>query len=468
MAAEPVHHRKPVYTHLYVQVLVGILIGVGLGFFAPSLATQMRPLGDGFVKLIRMMIAPIIFCTVVAGIAKMGDMKEVGRVGIKALVYFEAVTTVALAIGLVVVNVFQPGAGINANPQTIDTGSIQSYTSGAQQLHGVDFVLNIIPTTVVDAFAKGEILQVLLFSVLLGAALSHFGERGRPVIELIDAFGHALFGVVGIIMRLAPLGAFGAMAFTVGTYGIGTLASLGKLMAGVYLTSFLFVAVVLGGIALATGFNLWRFLVYIKEEIFLVLGTSSSEAALPGLLHKLEFAGAARPVVGLVVPTGYSFNLDGTSIYLTMAAIFIAQAFNIQLGLGEQLGILAVLLLTSKGAAAVTGGGFITLAATLSSTSSVPVAGLALLLGVDRFMSECRAITNLIGNGVATLVVARWENELDRDRLRAVLAHEPDEEADETMEGLMQAEPVDHVAGADGAVPVGAGPARAHQEARQG
>jgi aerobic C4-dicarboxylate transport protein len=468
MAAEALHHRKPVYAHLYVQVLVGILIGVGLGFFAPSLATQMRPLGDGFVKLIRMMIAPIIFCTVVAGIAKMGDMKEVGRVGIKALVYFEAVTTLALAIGLVVVNVFQPGAGINANPQAIDTGSIQSYTSGAQQLHGVDFVLNIIPTTVVDAFARGEILQVLLFSVLLGAALSHFGERGRPLVELIDAFGHALFGVVGIIMRLAPLGAFGAMAFTVGTYGIGTLASLGKLMAGVYLTSFLFVAVVLGTIAFVTGFNLWRFLVYIKEEIFLVLGTSSSEAALPGLLHKLEVAGAARPVVGLVVPTGYSFNLDGTSIYLTMAAIFIAQAFNIQLGLGEQLGILAVLLLTSKGAAAVTGGGFITLAATLSSTSSVPVAGLALLLGVDRFMSECRAITNLIGNGVATLVVARWENELDRGRLWAVLAHEPEEEADETMEGLMQAEPVDHVAGADGAVPVGAGPARAHQEARLG
>jgi aerobic C4-dicarboxylate transport protein len=284
-----------------------------------------------------------------------------------------------------------------------------------------------------------------LFSVLLGAALSRFGERGRPVIEFIDAFGHALFGVVGIIMRVAPLGAFGAMAFTVGTYGIGTLASLGKLMAGVYLTSFLFVAVVLGTIAWLTGFNLWRFLVYIKEEIFLVLGTSSSEAALPGMIHKLEFAGASRPVVGLVVPTGYSFNLDGTSIYLTMAAIFIAQAFNIQLGLGEQLGILAVLLLTSKGAAAVTGGGFITLAATLSSTSTVPVAGLALLLGVDRFMSECRAITNLIGNGVATLVVARWERELDAKRLQLALTREPEEEADETLEGLISAEPLDRV-----------------------
>jgi aerobic C4-dicarboxylate transport protein len=392
-----------------------------------------------------MMIAPIIFCTVVAGIAKMGDMKEVGRVGLKALLYFEAVTSLALLIGLVVVNVFQPGAGINADPQSIDARGIQTYTQGAQELHGVDFFLNIIPTTVVDAFAKGEILQVLLFSILFGAALSRFGERGRPVVEFIDAVGHALFGVVGIIMRVAPLGAFGAMAFTIGTYGVGTLVSLGKLMAGVYLTSFLFVFVVLGVIAMLTGFSLLRFLAYIKEEIFLVLGTSSSESALPGLMHKLEYAGAARPVVGLVVPTGYSFNLDGTSIYLTMAAIFIAQAFNIQLGLGQQLGILGVLLLTSKGAAAVTGGGFITLAATLASTGTVPVEGLALLLGVDRFMSECRAITNLIGNGVATLVVARWENELDRSRFESVLGHEPDEEADETIDGLMAAEPLDHV-----------------------
>jgi aerobic C4-dicarboxylate transport protein len=450
----PLAHRKPIYAHLYVQVLTAIVIGVVLGFAYPDLAKQMRPLGDGFIKLIRMMIAPIIFTTVVAGIAKMGDMKSVGRVGLKALIYFEAVTALALVIGLVVVNVFQPGAGINANPQNIDTRSIQTYTQGAQELHGVDFVMNIIPTTVVDAFAKGDILQVLLFSILFGAALSRFGERGRPVIEFIDAVGHALFGVVGIIMRVAPLGAFGAMAFTIGTYGIGTLVSLGKLMAGVYVTSFLFVFVILGVIAMLTGFNLWRFLVYIKEEIFLVLGTSSSESALPGLIHKLEFAGAARPVVGLVVPTGYSFNLDGTSIYLTMAAIFIAQAFNIQLDLGQQLGILGVLLLTSKGAAAVTGGGFITLAATLASTGSVPVEGLALLLGVDRFMSECRAITNLIGNGVATLVVARWEKELDQSRLESVLTHEPVEEADETLEGLMTAEPVDHVRRADGVAPV--------------
>jgi aerobic C4-dicarboxylate transport protein len=446
-------HRKPLYTHLYVQVLTAILIGIVLGFAYPDLAKQMKPLGDAFIKLIRMMIAPIIFATVVAGIAKMGDMKEVGRVGLKALIYFEAVTALALVIGLVVVNVFQPGAGINADPASIDTRSIQSYTQGAQELHGIDFLMNIIPTTVVDAFAKGEILQVLLFSILFGAALSRFGERGRPVVEFIDAVGHALFGVVGIIMRVAPLGAFGAMAFTIGTYGIGTLVSLGKLMAGVYLTSFLFVFVVLGVIAMLTGFNLWRFLVYIKEEIFLVLGTSSSESALPGLMHKLEFAGAARPVVGLVVPTGYSFNLDGTSIYLTMAAIFIAQAFNIQLGLGQQLGILGVLLLTSKGAAAVTGGGFITLAATLASTGSVPVEGLALLLGVDRFMSECRAITNLIGNGVATLVVARWEKELDESRLESVLSHEPTEEADETLDSLMAAEPLDRVR--DGRQPAG-------------
>ena len=445
MLTQQPRRRKPLYAHLYAQVLFAIVVGATLGFLVPGLAAQMKPLGDGFVKLIRMMIAPIIFATVVAGIAKMGDMKEVGRVGLKALVYFEVLTTIALVIGLVVVNLLRPGAGINANPQAIDTRSIQSYTSGAEQLHGVDFVMNIIPNTVFDAFTRGEILQVLLFSILFGAALAHFGERGRPLLELIDQLGHVLFGVIGVIMRLAPLGAFGAMAYTVSQYGIGSLVSLGKLMAGVYATSFLFVFVVLGLVAWITGFNLWRFLGYIKEEIFLVLGTSSSESALPGLIHKLEFAGAARPVVGLVVPTGYSFNLDGTSIYLTMAAVFIAQAFNIDLSLGQQLGILGVLLLTSKGAAAVTGGGFITLAATLASTGAVPVEGLALLLGVDRFMSECRAITNLIGNGVATLVVARWENELDLSRLQDVLAHEPDDEADETLDGLMNAEPIDRV-----------------------
>jgi aerobic C4-dicarboxylate transport protein len=428
--------RRPLYAHLYFQVLAAIVVGVVLGFLAPSLAQQMKPLGDGFIKLIRMLIAPIVFTTVVVGIARVGDMREVGRVGLKALVYFEAVTTLALLIGLVVVNVLQPGAGIHANAAAIDTKSIQSYTQSAQQQSGVDFVLNIIPNTVVDAFARGDVLEVLLFAVLFGAALSRLGERGRMVTDVIDGLGQALFGIVGIIMRVAPIGAFGAMAFTIGTYGIGTLASLGKLMLGVYVTSFLFVFVILGLIAWLTGFSLLRFLGYIKEEILLVLGTSSSESALPGLMRKLEVAGAPRGIVGLVVPTGYSFNLDGTSIYLTMAAVFIAQAFDVSLSVPQQLGILAVLLLTSKGAAAVTGGGFITLAATLASTGQVPVEGLALLLGVDRFMSECRAITNLIGNGVATLVVARWEGELDRQRLDEVLQHEPEAIADELPEAL--------------------------------
>src|SRR4051794_21056302 len=342
--------RQPLYAHLYFQVLVAIAVGVLLGVLLPAHATAMKPLGDGFIKLIKMMIAPIIFTTVVVGIAKMGDMKEVGRVGLKALVYFEAVTGLALIIGLVVVNVFQPGAGINADPNTLDTRAIATYARGAEQLHGVDFFLNIIPTTVVDAFAKGEILQVLLFSVLFGLALSHYGDKGRPLVELLDQANHALFGVIRLIMYLAPVGAFGAMAFTIGQFGIGTLLSLGKLMASVYLTSILFVAVVLGLIAHFTGFNLWQFIKYIKEEIFIVLGTSSSEAALPRMMTKLENLGCARPVVGLTIPTGYSFNLDGTSIYLTMAAIFIAQATNVDLNLGQQLGILGILLLTSKGA----------------------------------------------------------------------------------------------------------------------
>ncbi len=422
--------RKRFYRHLYFQVLAAIILGVVLGHFAPSLGTSMKPLGDAFVKLIKMMIAPIVFTTVVVGIAKMGDMKEVGRVGLKALIYFEAVTSLALIIGLVVVNILRPGGGINADPATLDTRAIASYTSSAQQLHGVDFFMNIIPSTVVDAFAKGEILQVLLFSILFGLALAHYGEKGRPLVELIDQANHALFGIIRLIMYFAPLGAFGAMAFTIGQYGIGTLFSLGKLMAGVYVTCFLFVFVILGIIAWLNGFSLWRFLNYIKEEIVLVLGTSSSEAALPRMMTKLENLGCARPVVGLTIPTGYSFNLDGTSIYLTMAALFIAQATNVDLSLPQQLTVLALLLLTSKGAAAVTGGGFITLAATLASISTVPVAGLALLLGVDRFMSEARAITNLIGNGVATVVVARWENALDVERMRSVLSAETDAEAE--------------------------------------
>jgi aerobic C4-dicarboxylate transport protein len=416
--------RKPFYTSLYFQVLIAIGVGVALGYFFPSTGAKMKPLGDGFIKLIKMMIAPIIFTTVVVGIAKIGDMKKVGRVGLKALIYFEAVSTLALAIGLVVVNLARPGAGVNADVNTLDTKAIAAYTSGAKSLSTEAFLLHIIPDSAVGAFASGEILQVLLLSVLFGFALALMGEKGRRLVDLLDQLSHALFKVIGIVMRVAPIGAFGAMAFTIGQYGIGSLLSLGKLMACVYITCLLFVFIVLGSIARVSGFGLWKFLKYIKEEIFVVLGTSSSEAALPRMISKLENAGCARPVVGLVIPTGYSFNLDGTSIYLTMAAVFIAQATNTPLSLGQQLAILGVLLLTSKGAAAVTGGGFITLAATLSTIGTVPVAGLALLLGIDRFMSEARAITNLIGNGVATMVVAKWEGALDEGRARAALAGE--------------------------------------------
>jgi aerobic C4-dicarboxylate transport protein len=423
--------QKPLYTHLYFQVLVAIAIGVTLGYFSPAMATAMKPFGDGFIKLIKMMIAPIIFTTVVVGIAKIGDMKKVGRVGLKALIYFELVTTLALAIGLVVVNLVRPGVGINADVTTLDTMEIAAFTAGRKPLSTVDLLLHIIPDSAVGAFASGEILQVLTFSVLFGLALGRFGDKGRPLLDLLDQLSHVLFDVIAIIMRLAPIGAFGAMAFTIGKYGLGTLLSLGTLMLCVYLTCLLFVFVVLGLIARLTGFSLWLFLRYIKEEILIVLGTSSSEAALPRMITKLENLGCGKSVVGMVIPTGYSFNLDGTSIYLTMAAIFIAQATNVHLSLGEQLGILGVLLLTSKGSAAVTGGGFITLAATLESTGTVPVAGLALLLGIDRFMSEARAITNLIGNGVATMVIARWEGALDLPHARSVLAEDTDLAAEE-------------------------------------
>lgn len=423
--------RKPLYTHLYFQVLTAIGIGVVLGFFFPATATAMKPVGDAFIKLIKMMIAPIIFTTVVIGIARMGDIKKVGRVGLKSLIYFEAVTTVALIIGLIVVNLVRPGAGINADISSLDTKEVAAYTAGGKPLSTTELLLHIIPDSAVGAFARGDILQVLTFSILFGLALGGFGEKGSPLIDLIDRLSHVLFDVIAIIMRLAPIGAFGAMAFTIGKYGAGTLVSLGKLMLCVYATCLLFVFGVLGLVARLTGFRLWQFLRYIKEEILIVLGTSSSEAALPRMITKLENAGCDQSVVGLVIPAGYSFNLDGTSIYLTMAAIFIAQATNVHLSLFEQLGILGVLLLTSKGSAAVTGGGFITLAATLESTGKLPVAGLALLLGVDRFMSEARAITNLIGNGVATMIVARWEGALDLSRLHSVLAEDTDLEADE-------------------------------------
>jgi aerobic C4-dicarboxylate transport protein len=406
---------------LYVQVLIGIGCGVLLGYLQPETGAAMRPLGDGFIKLIRMIIAPIIFCTVVVGIAQMGALKELGRIGLRALIYFEVVSSLALAIGLIVVSVVQPGVGVNAEQSTLDANSALQYTTAAKSLGATDFLLNIIPNTVVDAFAKGEILQVLLLAILSGLALLHLGDRVRPLIDMVDQVSQALFQMVGMIMRLAPIGAFGATAFTIGRYGIGTLFALGKLMLSVYATCFAFVIIVLGVIAKMSGFSLWKLLKYIREEILIVLGTSSSESVLPRIMAKLEHLGCSKSVVGLVVPTGYSFNLDGTSIYMTMGAIFVAQATNAQLSLTEEFQILAILLLTSKGAAAVTGGGFITLAATLAAFPRIPVVGLTLLIGVDRFMSEARAITNLIGNAVATVAIARWDGALDRERAARVL-----------------------------------------------
>src|SRR5687767_5280899 len=414
--------RRGWWKNLYVQVLAAILAGVLLGHFAPEVGAKMKPLGDGFIKLIKMIIGPVIFLTVVVGIAKMGDLKHVGRVGIKALIWFEVATTLALALGLIVVNLVQPGAGMNVSAESLDRSSVAGYADAAKSQSTVEFVLNVIPNTVVGAFAEGNLLQVLLFSLLFGAALTRLGERGHRVLHFFEEASHAFFGVVDTIMRLAPIGAFGAMAFTIGKYGVGTLASLGYLMAAVYATCLLYIIVVLGGIARISGFSLWKFLKYIRGELVLVLGTSSSESALPRLMDRLERAGCDRAVVGLVVPTGYSFNLDGTCIYLTMAAVFIAQAMGITLTLGEQLTLLAVLLLTSKGAAGVTGSGFITLAATLAALGGkVPVEGVALILGVDRFMSEARALTNIIGNGVATMVVAKWEGLRDDAKMHAAL-----------------------------------------------
>ncbi len=423
--------KKPLYRSLYFQVIIAILIGILLGYFYPETGAAMKPLGDGFIRLIKMIIAPIIFCTVVVGIAGMEDMKKVGKTGGLALIYFEVVSSIALIVGLTIVNLVQPGAGMNIDPATLDTKGVAAYTKPGQMQSTTEFLLNVIPNTVVDAFAKGEILQVLLFSVLFGFALHKFGGRGTLVFDVIEKTSHVLFSIVGIIMRVAPLGAFGAMAFTIGKYGVSTQFSLGKLMGTFYLTCLVFVFVVLGIIARLNGFSIWRFVKYIKEELFIVLGTSSSESVLPRMIAKMELLGARRSVVGLVIPTGYSFNLDGTSIYLTMAAVFIAQATNTPLDLTHQLTLLAVLLLTSKGAAGVTGSGFIVLAATLSAVGNVPVAGLALILGIDRFMSEARALTNLIGNGVATIVVARWCKDLDETKLRRHLAQETEEEAEE-------------------------------------
>jgi aerobic C4-dicarboxylate transport protein len=414
--------KRPFYTNLYVQVLVAIAIGVVLGVVAPEKAAAMRPLGDGFIKLVKMLIAPIVFTTVVVGIAHMGEMRDVGRIGLRALLYFEAVSTLALIIGLIVVRVLQPGSGVGFDPATADMSAVSAYTTASEHLSTVDFIMNVIPDTIVGGFARGEVLQVLLFSVLFGLALLRLGPRVHRLVEIIEMTSAALFEVVAIIMRLAPIGAFGAMAFTVGRYGLGSLLALGKLMAGVYITCVFFVFIVLGAIAHATGFSIFRFLRYIGEEILIVLGTSSSETVLPRIMAKLEHLGCAKPVVGLVVPTGYSFNLDGTSIYMTMAAMFVAQASGVHLSIAQELGILGVLLLTSKGAAAVTGSGFVTLAATLAAFPTIPVAGLTLLLGVDRFMSEARAITNLIGNAVATMVVAKWDGALDLERAQSILA----------------------------------------------
>jgi aerobic C4-dicarboxylate transport protein len=413
--------KKPFYKILYVQVLIAIALGVALGVFYPGNAVDMKPFGDGFIKLIKMIIAPVIFCTVVSGIAGMESMKKMGRVGGKALLYFEVVSTIALVIGMVVSNVLRPGDGFISAPGAMDPNAVAEFTTKAKPLSFVEILLNIIPTTLVDAFAKGDILQVLLVSILFGLALSHLGPMGKPVATLIDDLSKAVFGMVGIIMKAAPIGAFGAMAFTIGKYGFHALIPLAKLMGSFYLTSLIFILVVLGIIAKLVGFSIVRYLVYIKEELLIVLGTSSSESALPSIMTKLEKLGCSKSVVGLVVPTGYSFNLDGTNIYMTMAALFIAQATNTDLTLSQQLTILGVAMLTSKGASGVTGAGFVTLAATLAVVPTIPVAGMALILGIDRFMSECRALTNFIGNGVATIVVSAWENELDRDQLRAEL-----------------------------------------------
>jgi aerobic C4-dicarboxylate transport protein len=432
MADQKSHHS------LYLQVMAAILLGTVLGLVAPSTAVQMKPLGDAFIKLVAMIIAPIIFCTVVGGICGSGDVKRLGRAGGLALIYFEVVSTLSLIIGLIVVNTVRPGAGMNIDPRNLDAGAI---ANSAQKLTTLkDFLMNIIPQTVVDAFARGEILQVLLLAVLFGIALQQLGARGNLVTQFIEDLSQVLFRIVGLIMLAAPIGAFGAMAYTVGSNGPHALLSMGKLMGTFYLSCVLFIFLVLGTIARLHGFNIWRYLCYIREELLIVLATSSSEAALPRMIDKMESLGAGPATVGLVIPTGYSFNLDGTSIYLTLAAIFIAQATNTPLTLWQQLTLLAVLMLTSKGAAGVTGSGFIVLGATLSAMGTLPVAGLALILGIDRLMSQARALTNVIGNGVATIVVAKWTGDLNETTLREQLRGErnPDLEPDPSAAPLLR------------------------------
>ncbi|RLM26734.1 C4-dicarboxylate transporter DctA [Brenneria alni] len=414
--------KTSIFKSLYFQVLTAITVGILLGHFYPELGEQMKPLGDGFVKLIKMIIAPVIFCTVVTGIAGMESMKSVGKTGAAALLYFEVVSTIALIIGLIVVNVVKPGAGMNVDPAALDASAVAVYTQQASQQGLIPFLMDVIPSSAVGAFASGNILQVLLFAVMFGFALHRLGPKGKMIFDVIESFSKVIFGIINMIMRLAPLGAFGAMAFTIGKYGVGTLVQLGQLIICFYVTCLLFVFLVLGSIAKATGFSIFKFIRYIKEELLIVLGTSSSESVLPRMLEKMEKVGCKKSVVGLVIPTGYSFNLDGTSIYLTMAAVFIAQATNSHMDIWHQITLLVVLLLSSKGAAGVTGSGFIVLAATLSAVGHLPVAGLALILGIDRFMSEARALTNLIGNGVATIVVAKYCHELDEKQMDAVLS----------------------------------------------
>ncbi|MCL7998955.1 dicarboxylate/amino acid:cation symporter [Brucella sp. 21LCYQ03] len=429
----------PLYKQLYVQVLVAIAAGILLGHFYPEFGTQLKPLGDAFIKLVKMIIAPVIFLTVATGIAGMTDMKKVGRVAGKAMIYFLTFSTLALIIGLIVANVVQPGAGMHIDPASLDPQAVANYTEKAHEQTITGFLSGIIPTTIVGAFASGDILQVLFFSVLFGISLAMVGDKGKPVTDFLQMLTTPVFKLVSILMKAAPIGAFGAMAFTIGKYGIGSIANLAMLIATFYITAILFVVIVLGAVARYNGFSIFALVRYIKEELLLVLGTSSSEAALPSLMDKMEKAGCKRSVVGLVIPTGYSFNLDGTNIYMTLAALFIAQATDIPLSLTDQVLLLLVAMLSSKGAAGITGAGFITLAATLSVVPAVPVAGMALILGIDRFMSECRALTNLVGNAVATIVVARWENELDVERLNAAMNGQPIEiEPEPIEEGFLQ------------------------------
>jgi aerobic C4-dicarboxylate transport protein len=415
--------RRPWYTILYVQVLIAIAVGILIGHYFPNTGVALKPLGDGFISLIKMMIGPVIFCTVVHGIGSMRDLKKIGRIGIKTLFYFEAVSTLALGLGLLVGELLQPGRGFNIDPATLDPNAVAGYVHRAQEEGIVAHLLAIIPETFIGAFAKGDLLQVLLVSILTGFAISQLGDLGERINGVIDAMAKIFFEMIRIIVRAAPIGAFGAMAFTVGAYGVASLVNLVELIATFYLTSILFVLLVLGTIARLAGFSILRFIAYIKDELLIVLGTSSSETVLPHMIQKMQRLGASKPVVGLVIPTGYSFNLDGTNIYMTLATLFLAQATNTPLSIGQELGILAIAMITSKGASGVTGAGFVTLAATLAIVPDIPIQSLAILLGIDKFMSECRALTNLVGNGVATVVISRWEGELDVTQLKAAMAH---------------------------------------------